>query len=79
MTHQANLEFCFLDIKRDSQPNPTPDSDPGSRTCSGKTCFVKKECRDLEKIKSMYPKITKMSFNSKPAVNRQPDFRRNDS
>ena len=39
---KTQLEFCFLDIKSDSQSNLTPDSDPVHRTCSGKTCFVKK-------------------------------------
>ncbi len=62
MTHQADLDPCFLDIKSDSQSNPTPDSNPERRTCSGKTYFVKNECQDLEKIKIMYLKLFKTSF-----------------
>ena len=62
MTHQADLGLCFSDIKSDSQPNPTPYSNPGRRTCSEKTCFVKNECRDLEKIEFMYVKIPNLSF-----------------
>ena len=62
MTHQADLEFCVLDIKNDSQPNQTPDSNPVRRTCYWKICFVKNECRDLEKIEFMYVKIPNLSF-----------------
>ena len=62
MTRQADLEFCLLDVKSDRQPNSTPDSDPGRRTCSGKICFVENELQDLEKNKFMYLKLFKTSF-----------------
>ena len=62
MTHHEDLGLCFLDIKNDSESNTTPDPDQGRRTCSGKICFVKNECQDLEKIKFMYLKFSKTSF-----------------
>ena len=62
ITHHSDLGLCFLNIKSDSQQNLRPDSDPARRTCSGKTCFVKNECQDLEKIKFMYLKLSKTSF-----------------
>ena len=62
MTHNFDLELCFLDIKSDSQQNLRPDSDPARRTCSGKNSFVKNELQDLEKIEFMYVKIPNLSF-----------------
>ena len=62
MTHNSDLELCFLDIKNDSQQNLRPDSDPARRTCSGKHSFDENECQDLEKNKIIYLELLKTSF-----------------
>ena len=62
MTLISDLELCFFDIKSDSQPHSTSDSDPARRTCSGKNSFDENELQDLEKIKIMYLKLFKTSF-----------------
>ena len=56
MTHQADLVWCFLDIKSDSQQNLKPDLDPARRTFSGKNNCEENECKDLDKIEFILPR-----------------------
>ena len=55
MTHYFDLEFCFLDIKSDSQQNLRPDSDPARRTCSGKSSFDENELDAGGKPSTWFP------------------------